>query len=53
MSSSLDTPGTFTKTVEDAGLLYEIMSGHDVLDSTSLDISTKINPEIWSKTDLK
>lgn len=53
MASSLDTPGTFTKTVEDAGLLYEIMSGHDPLDSTSLSNSSKINPNIWSKTDLK
>lgn len=29
MASSLDTPGTFTKTVEDAALLYEIMAGYD------------------------
>ena len=29
MSSSLDTPGTFTKTVEDAAFLYEIMAEHD------------------------
>lgn len=53
MSSSLDTPGTFTKTVEDAGLLYEIMSSYDSLDSTSTNISNTINPAIWSKTDLK
>ncbi|MDD2486778.1 MAG: Asp-tRNA(Asn)/Glu-tRNA(Gln) amidotransferase subunit GatA [Candidatus Gracilibacteria bacterium] len=53
MASSLDTPGTFTKTVEDAGLLYEIMSGHDPLDSTSIDAGNKINPEIWDKKDLK
>ena len=29
MASSLDTPGTFTKTVEDAAFLYEIMAGKD------------------------
>lgn len=29
MASSLDTPGTFTKTVEDAAMLYEIMAGYD------------------------
>jgi len=53
MASSLDTPWTFTKTVEDAGLLYEIMSWYDPLDSTSINTPSKINPEIWSKTDLK
>jgi len=26
MASSLDTPGTLTKTVKDAALLYEIMN---------------------------
>ncbi|MDD2916986.1 MAG: Asp-tRNA(Asn)/Glu-tRNA(Gln) amidotransferase subunit GatA [Candidatus Gracilibacteria bacterium] len=52
MSSSLDTPGTFTKTVEDAALLYEIMSGYDPGDSTSLQESTIINPEIWDRKDL-
>jgi len=26
MASSLDCPGTFTKTVKDAGLLYDIMN---------------------------
>ncbi|EKE28315.1 MAG: hypothetical protein ACD_3C00079G0001 [uncultured bacterium (gcode 4)] len=53
MASSLDTPGTFTKTVEDAGLLYEIMSSYDSLDSTSIDAPNTINPEIWNKEDLK
>jgi aspartyl-tRNA(Asn)/glutamyl-tRNA(Gln) amidotransferase subunit A len=53
MASSLDTPGTFTKTVEDAAILYEIMSGLDPLDSTSIDSPSAINPEIWKKNDLK
>jgi len=37
MASSLDTPGTFTKTVKDAGLLYEIMNGEDENDLTMLE----------------
>jgi len=53
MASSLDTPGTFTKSVEDAGLLYELMAGHDMHDSTSLKDSVMIDPTIWHKTDLK
>ena len=53
MASSLDTPGTFTKTVEDAWLMFEIMSWFDPLDSTSENREVKINPEIWNKKDLK
>lgn len=53
MASSLDTPWTFTKTVEDAGFLYEIMASYDELDSTSINASSKLNPDIWNKTDLK
>jgi aspartyl-tRNA(Asn)/glutamyl-tRNA(Gln) amidotransferase subunit A len=53
MASSLDTPGTFTKTVEDAAFLYEIMAGYDPDDATSLKESTHINPEIWTKKDLE
>ncbi|EKE29974.1 MAG: Glutamyl-tRNA(Gln) amidotransferase subunit A [uncultured bacterium (gcode 4)] len=53
MASSLDTPGTFTKTVEDAAILYGIMSSHDEKDSTSLSSPNAINPEIWKKEDLK
>ncbi len=53
MASSLDTPGTFTKTVEDAAILYEIMSGYDAGDSTSLREPTAINSAIWNKKDLK
>ncbi len=36
-ASSLDTPGPLTRTVLDAALLHEAMSGHDRRDSTSLD----------------
>ncbi|HUJ05509.1 MAG TPA: Asp-tRNA(Asn)/Glu-tRNA(Gln) amidotransferase subunit GatA [Streptosporangiaceae bacterium] len=36
-ASSLDTPGPLTRTVLDAALLHEVISGHDPRDSTSLD----------------
>ena len=36
-ASSLDQIGPFAQTVEDAALLLEVISGHDPLDSTSLD----------------
>jgi aspartyl-tRNA(Asn)/glutamyl-tRNA(Gln) amidotransferase subunit A len=36
-ASSLDTPGPLTRTVLDAALLHETISGHDPCDSTSLD----------------
>src|SRR3954471_81885 len=36
-ASSLDTPGPLARTVMDAALLHEAFSGHDVMDSTSVD----------------
>jgi aspartyl-tRNA(Asn)/glutamyl-tRNA(Gln) amidotransferase subunit A len=36
-ASSLDTPGPFGRNVRDTALLHEVMSGHDRLDSTSID----------------
>jgi aspartyl-tRNA(Asn)/glutamyl-tRNA(Gln) amidotransferase subunit A len=36
-ASSLDTPGPLARTVLDAALLHEAISGHDPCDSTSLD----------------
>ncbi|GII55758.1 glutamyl-tRNA(Gln) amidotransferase subunit A [Planotetraspora thailandica] len=36
-ASSLDTPGPFARNVLDAALLQEAFSGHDQLDSTSID----------------
>jgi aspartyl-tRNA(Asn)/glutamyl-tRNA(Gln) amidotransferase subunit A len=36
-ASSLDTPGPFGRTVLDTALLHEVMSGHDPMDSTSID----------------
>ncbi len=53
MASSLDTPWTFTKTVEDAAFLYEIMAWHDPLDSTSINEEVKVDASIWSKSNLK
>ncbi|HEY8453713.1 MAG TPA: Asp-tRNA(Asn)/Glu-tRNA(Gln) amidotransferase subunit GatA [Natronosporangium sp.] len=35
-ASSLDTPGPFARNVLDAALLHEAFSGHDPLDSTSI-----------------
>src|SRR5215475_7111513 len=36
-ASSLDNPGPLGRTVLDAALLHEAMSGHDPMDSTSID----------------
>ncbi len=36
MASSLDQAGPFTKTCEDAGILLEVMCGHDTKDSTTI-----------------
>jgi aspartyl-tRNA(Asn)/glutamyl-tRNA(Gln) amidotransferase subunit A len=49
-SSSLDQIGPITQNVEDAALLYDIISGHDPKDSTSADVTYKsiapnINPD--------
>ncbi len=46
MTSSLDQIGPFTKTVEDAELIYEVMKGVDPLDSTTTTDATypKKNP---------
>jgi aspartyl-tRNA(Asn)/glutamyl-tRNA(Gln) amidotransferase subunit A len=38
-ASSLDTVGTFTRTVRDAGSLLSVLAGHDPRDATSLDVS--------------
>lgn len=53
MASSLDCPWTLTKTVVDAGLLYEIMNGKDEKEDTSIDWKDIIDPKIWEANDLK
>lgn len=52
-ASSLDTPGYLTKTVRDAGILYEVTAGSDARDATSLQDPVSIDPAIWEKTDLR
>jgi aspartyl-tRNA(Asn)/glutamyl-tRNA(Gln) amidotransferase subunit A len=37
-ASSLDTVGTFTRSVRDAGSLLQVVAGHDPRDATSLDV---------------
>ncbi len=53
MASSLDTPGTLTKTVKDAALLYEVMNGYDEKENTSIEGKDIINPKIWETKDLQ
>lgn len=53
MASSLDCPWTFTRTVKDASILYEIMNWEDSLENTTIAWKDKINPEIWNTKDLK
>jgi len=52
MASSLDSPGTFTQTVQDAAFLYEIMNGEDQLESSSLPGKDTIDAKIWNTKDL-
>ncbi|MEL6747476.1 MAG: Asp-tRNA(Asn)/Glu-tRNA(Gln) amidotransferase subunit GatA [Pseudomonadota bacterium] len=37
-ASSLDQAGPFTRTVRDAAVLFEVMAGHDPMDSTSAEV---------------
>lgn len=52
MASSLDCPGTFTKTVQDAAFLYDIMNGEDTQESSSLPWKDTIDSSIWNTSDL-
>lgn len=52
MSSSLDCPGYFTRTVRDAAWLYETTAGHDTHDATSLDVPVTLDSSIWNKDSL-
>ncbi|XPV70558.1 MAG: Asp-tRNA(Asn)/Glu-tRNA(Gln) amidotransferase subunit GatA [Halarcobacter sp.] len=53
-SSSLDQVGPITQNVEDAAILYDIISGHDSMDSTSANVDyTPIAPNLNSDRKLK
>ncbi|CAI8200852.1 MAG: Glutamyl-tRNA(Gln) amidotransferase subunit A [Arcobacter lacus] len=46
-SSSLDQVGPVTQNVEDAAILYDIISGHDPMDSTSANVDyTAVTPNL-------
>jgi aspartyl-tRNA(Asn)/glutamyl-tRNA(Gln) amidotransferase subunit A len=45
-ASSLDQIGPMTQNVEDAAILYDIISGHDVKDSTSADMDDKVSDKL-------
>ncbi len=48
-SSSLDQVGPVTQNVEDAAILYDIISGHDPMDSTSANVDyTAVTPNLNS-----
>lgn len=51
MASSLDCPAYFTRTVRDAGFLYETTAWYDEKDATSLDAPVTIDPKIWERKD--
>lgn len=52
MASSFDCPGTITKTVKDASLLYNIMNGEDVKENTTFTGKDSISDEIFEKKDM-
>jgi aspartyl-tRNA(Asn)/glutamyl-tRNA(Gln) amidotransferase subunit A len=55
-ASSLDQIGPMTQNVEDAAILYDMISGHDVKDSTSMlrdDSNFKVSDKLDSSRQLK
>ncbi len=50
-ASSLDQVGPMTKTVEDAALLMNILSGKDPMDATSLDVEVPDYTQAWAGAD--
>ncbi|MEG1552500.1 MAG: Asp-tRNA(Asn)/Glu-tRNA(Gln) amidotransferase subunit GatA [Kiritimatiellia bacterium] len=47
-ASSLDQVGPMTKTVEDAALLMNVLSGRDCMDATSLDLPVPDYTQAWA-----
>jgi len=45
-ASSLDQIGPMTQNVEDAAILYDIISGHDTKDSTSMEMNDKVSDKL-------
>jgi len=52
-ASSLDQIGPMTQNVEDAAILYDIISGHDEKDSTSANKNDKVSDKLDSSRKLK
>jgi len=52
MASSFDCPGTITKTVKDAALLYNIMNGEDIKENTTFKWKDTISNDVFSKKDM-
>lgn len=52
-ASSLDQIGPMTQNVEDAAILYDIISGHDEKDSTSADKNDKVSDKLDSSRKLR
>jgi aspartyl-tRNA(Asn)/glutamyl-tRNA(Gln) amidotransferase subunit A len=44
-ASSLDTVGTFTRTVRDSASMLQVLAGHDPRDATSLDVPVPVYTE--------
>ncbi|MFE3452313.1 Asp-tRNA(Asn)/Glu-tRNA(Gln) amidotransferase subunit GatA [Nonomuraea sp. NPDC059194] len=51
-ASSLDTPGPFARNVMDAALLHAAFSGHDPMDSTSIDAAVPSVVEAATNADI-
>ncbi|QOY55535.1 Asp-tRNA(Asn)/Glu-tRNA(Gln) amidotransferase subunit GatA [Candidatus Sulfurimonas marisnigri] len=52
-ASSLDQIGPMTQNVEDAAILYDIISGHDEKDSTSVNMNDKVSDKLDATRKLK
>jgi len=52
-ASSLDQIGPMTQNVEDAAILYDIISGHDEKDSTSAEMSDKVSDKLDASRKLR